>query len=450
MNRLSGLALSFLAIAAMARAGEQAADQTIALIEKSSVAFAGRVKTVAVEEMRFSAEEAAAVNADPNIRRLSSEPEAQLQVQANKAYRVLVCQVVVDDLIKGDALRGSVLKTWVAVAEGKDLLDKFDIGWAETPPEGKSRWEAEVAGGRVFALKANPDALSFRPVLMDFPAGSAEAAAQKRRGALGAICKAYRGKPGFALPETLADEDILARLHATKVEKLDGGKYRLTYDFAKADELKDWYAINPLGNWAVDNGWLVQSCNESSNEDYMALVLATCAGFTGDVDVTVKLIPVDNDCLSVHIAHYCRQQTYTFMMNSDYGKRWEARRVIGRRAKGDQLWNFEGDYDSRKLYTINMGRKGRAIYVRMDGKLLFTADDEVLTAGSVALGCKGQEGIRYDSVAIEGRFDGRWSQAEPAAPIAKHPGAENEPDRPKPPKHPKQPQPLPPPENEEF
>ncbi len=441
--RLSGVLFGSV-LSAVAFAGEAAPDPTVALIDKADIAFAGRVKGTAIEEVKFSAEEATAVNADGNIRRLSPEPEAKLQVQANKTYYVLVCQVVVDDLIKGDVLRGSVLKTWVAVAEGKDLLEKFAIGWTETPAQGKSKWEAEVAGGRVFALSANPDGLSFLPVLMDFPADSAEAAAQKRRAALGAICKAFRGKPGFSLPETLTDGDILARLHATKVEKLDGGKYRLTYDFAKADELKDWYAINPLGEWAIEDGWLVQKCNESNNEDYMALVLATCAGFAGDVDVTVKLIPVDNDCLSVHIAHYCRQQTYTFLMNSDYGKNWEARRVIGRRAKGDQMWSFQGDYDPRKLYTINMGRKGKAIYVKMDGKLLFTADDEVLTAGSVALGCKGQEGIRYDSVVIEGRFDGRWSQAEPAVPVAKHPEvkAPDDPARkPKPPLQPKEPTP---------
>ncbi|GEM_PF-5993942 len=444
MRRALRLSVFFLGLvlSTVAFAVETAADPTVALIDKADVAFVGRVKGVAIEEVKFNAEEAAAINVDGNAHRLSLEPEAKLQVHADKAYHMLVCQVVVDDLIKGDALRGSVLKTWVA--EGKDLLEKFDIGWAETPAQGKSKWEAEVAGGRVFALRANPDGLSFRPMLMDFPADSAEAAAQKRRTALGAICKAYRGKPGFSLPETLADEDILARLHATKVEKLDGGKYRLTYDFAKADELKDWYVINPLGEWAIEDGWLVQKCNESNNEDYMALVLATCAGFTGDVDVTVKLIPVDNDCLSVHIAHYCRQQTYTFLMNSDYGKNWEARRVIGRRAKGDQLWSFQGDYDPRKLYTINMGRKGKAIYVKMDGKLLFTADDEVLTSGSVALGCKGQEGIRYDSVVIEGRFDGRWSQAEPAAPIAKHPEVKGPDDpgrKPKPPLPPKYPTP---------
>ncbi|MCK6475091.1 MAG: hypothetical protein L6R28_25495, partial [Planctomycetes bacterium] len=343
-------------------------------------------------------------------------------------YQFLVAQLVVDDLVKGDVMRGSTLKVRVAAAEGKDALGKFDVGWAEKPADGQSKWEAQVPGGRLFALKADPDELAFRPLLMDFPAETADEASAKRKAVLGSLCKAYRGKPGFALPETLSDEDILARLHATKVEKLDGGKYRLTYDFSSPEELKDWYVINPLGEWAVADGWLTQSCNESNNEDYMALVLATCAGFSGDVSATVRLNPVDNDCFSVHIAHYCRRQTYTFLMNSDYGKVWEARRVIGKRlAKNeDRLWSFQGDYDQTKTYTICLARKGKTIFAKLDGKLLFSADDEVLTTGSVALGCKGMQGIRYDSVVIEGRFDGRWSQVEPAAPVAKHPEAKAE------------------------
>lgn len=331
-------------------------------------------------------------------------------------------------MVKGEVMRGSTLKVRVAASERKEALGAFDIGWGEKPTEGQSKWEKEVPGGRLFALKADLDGLAFRPLLMDFSAETADAAVAKRKVALSALCKAYRGKPGFALPETLSDEDILARLHATKVEKLDGGKYRLTYDFSSPEELKDWYVINPLGEWAVADGWLTQSCNESNNEDYMALVLATCAGFSGDVSATVRLNPVDNDCFSVHIAHYCRRQTYTFLMNSDYGKVWEARRVIGKRlAKNeDRLWSYQGDYDQTKTYTICLARKGKTIFAKLDGKLLFSADDEVLTTGSVALGCKGMQGIRYDSVVIEGRFDGRWSQVEPAAPVAKHPEAKAE------------------------
>lgn len=227
-------------------AAEPAPDPTVALVDKSDAAFLGHVKAVAIEEATLGPEDAADLNSDTCVRRIS-DAKAPFQFQAGKSYQFLVAQLVVDDLVKGEVMRGSTLKVRVAASENKEALGAFDIGWGEKPSEGQSKWETEVPGGRLFALKADPDGLAFRPLLIDFPAETSDLASGRRKSALAALCKAYRGKPGFALPETLSDEDILTRLHATKVEKLDGGKYRLTYDFSSPEELKDWYAINPLG-----------------------------------------------------------------------------------------------------------------------------------------------------------------------------------------------------------
>lgn len=411
--------------AGAAQAGETTPDPVVALIEKADAAFTGCVKNTDIGTVKFGAEEAAALNADPGLRRLpGTGTPGPLLIQAGKTYHLLCFNLLVDNVVKGDVQRGSVLRTKIALAEDKNLVETFNPGWAESPSEGRSIWEAEAPGGRLFVLKAEPGGLSFRPVLLDFPADTPAAAARKRQAALAAVCRAFRGRPGFALPEILSNEEILSRLRA-KVEKLDGGRVRLTYDFSQLEQLHDWYVINTAGDWRIENGKLVQMSNEGNNEQYMATVLATCAGFTGDVEATFKLTPVDNDCFSVHIAHYSRTQNYTFLMNSDYGKTWEARRVIGPRLRdnADRLWVHQGDYDPGKLYTINMGRRGGTIFVKLDGKLLFATEDVVLTGGSVALGCKGQTGIRYDSVVIEGEFDGRWTKSEPAAPTARHPAA---------------------------
>jgi len=215
------------------------------------------------------------------------------------------------------------------------------------------------------------------------------------------------------------DKTILSHLHAA-VKPLPGGRYELTYTFDEANQLSDWLVMNPAGIWEVAGGELVQRSNVSGITP-MGTQLVTKACFIGDVEIEVEFVPVDNDRCGFHICQSDAWQTYTFEMNADWGKTWQCTAPLGMndRPRSATLWSFTRDYDPQKMYRLRFGRKGADLYGFVDGLLMFTVRDTRRTSGAVALGCKGQAGIRYASVVIRGRFDGRWIEDNPPYPPPK-------------------------------
>jgi len=279
--------------------------------------------------------------------------------------------------------------------------------------------------GSLFALRLHPDGISFTPLFLDPP--PVQEAARIRDRLLKSVAALCKKDAETLIPRALDDEEILARLHA-KVKTVGPRRYELTYDFSSPDQLKDWRVVNEGGKWLINRGKLVQESDIHTSEEYMATLLVTRVGFKGDVEAEVKVQPVDVDSFSVHIAYYCRKQSYMFLMNGSDGF-WMVRRVIGGRlpwgpsyGPGDWLWKgFSMQYDPNAIYTIDMGRKQNALFVYLNGKRIVEREDTALLDGAVALGCDAQKGITYGSVKITGSFNGQWSLQDPPEPIAKHP-----------------------------
>jgi hypothetical protein len=389
--------------------------EIVKMVSEADVVFTGKVRGSVSEEVFFSTREEADAARASGMRLLGS---AAPGLKPNVFYHQLNYQITVGSPLKGNVRQGSMLKTKVALADKKELLEAFDPGWPKYP---KAKDGSFGPDGGLFILKADASGFTFQPLLLDFAGRDPAEAKRRRLIAVTAIGKALAKDPHAIVPHDEKGVDVLARLKV-KAKKVGADRYRLAYDFSSQEQLKDWRVVNRKGEWIIEDGWLVQNTNVTGGGAAGATVLVTRAEFEGDVEVVVRVQPVDNDILTTHIAYYCRNQNYVFLMDSDGARPWSGGRVIGPRfTKDDRFWHVWSDYDPDRVYTIAMGRKGPNVYVKLDGRLLFEARDEVLKSGSVAVGCTGQEGARFDSIEITGKPSGVWRVLEPKQPVVKPP-----------------------------
>jgi hypothetical protein len=385
---------------------------------KADIVFMGKVRDTGVDEVFYGTQEEAGAVRKSGMRLLGS---AAKDLKPDVFYHRLHYQLIVKQPLKGNVRSGSMLKTKVALADKRELLDTFDPGWPKRPiPKGAKKPPLGPEDG-LFMLRRDASGFTFEPLLLDFSGIDAAEAKRRRTIAVQAIAEVLKKDPLTIMSGRVAGGEVLKRLHV-KAAETSPGRYRLTYDFSSPNQLKDWRAVNEDGKWLVKNGSLVQRTNMSREAPPAAAYLATCAEFAGDIEVVVRVKPVDDDIITTHIAFYCSSQNYVFLMDSSGGSAWHGGRMMGRwMRREDRFWHVWSEYDPGRTYTITMGRKGSHVYAKLDGNLLFDVKDDTLQSGSVAVGCKGQHGVRFDSVQITGTPTGTWTMLEPASPVAKRP-----------------------------
>ncbi len=256
-------------------------------------------------------------------------------------------------------------------------------------------------------------------------------------------------KSGHTLAEKDKEKDLIARLfNAAKVEKLRSGKYRVTYDFTKSEQLKDFLIgrdllkddrIKQLFSWRSKKGfkygeappWAVVKYGKHSMVNGKEGHTFTWKGLIdGDVTLEFSAIPlqrqnvigllcVNKDGAYVVAASYragdadWHRRTFGLTRSVAFRRYWEGEdrtrllnggwEVIGN--AGKMLVNLN------TAYTVKAVRKENKITFSVNGQRYVEGRDNTWTKGRVGVWAR-ESHVLYTNIKITGELDKEWVEKE--------------------------------------
>lgn len=130
-------------------------------------------------------------------------------------------------------------------------------------------------------------------------------------------------------------------------------------------------------------------------------------GVTGDPEwrdyrATVALGSGDNDALGLLIRYQDRDNYYRFSMDHERDYRRLVKRVDGTTYL---LWEDDQPHDTNREYVLTVECVGETITGYLDGRELFSVEDDGLDAGQVGLYCRANDAAFFDDLRVTAPAD---------------------------------------------
>ncbi|MEF8843102.1 MAG: DUF6603 domain-containing protein [Haloarculaceae archaeon] len=159
-------------------------------------------------------------------------------------------------------------------------------------------------------------------------------------------------------------------------------------------------------DWHIDGGQLRQTSNiygHVGNEYHEP----GTHGVTGDPEwrdyrATVTLGSGDNDALGLLIRYQDRDNYYRLSMDHERAYRRLVKRVDGTTYL---LWEDDEQYEANREHVLTVECVGATITGYLDGRELFSVEDDDLDAGQVGLYCRANDAAFFDDVQVTAPAD---------------------------------------------
>jgi serine/threonine protein kinase len=271
---------------------------------------------------------------------------------------------------------------------------------------------------------------------------------KSKRDEIARLLKNVESKSKPLTKRELEKDEIASLFNAAKVEKLRSGKYRVTYDFTKAEQLKDFtigrdtikdnrikelfawrnkksFKYEEAPAWAVVRYQKYSMVNGKGNRAFMWKGI-----IDGDVTLEFSAIPQERQNV-IGLLCYGEEGAYALATSYRGGDAdWHrnkfglTRSVVFRRYWDDDPrtrllnggWQVIGDAGKKIVaintaYKIKASRKGNKLSFSVNGQRYVEGSDNTWNKGRVGVWAR-ESNVLYTSIRITGKLDKEWVEKE--------------------------------------